>query len=186
MEATTYLVLLRGINVGGKNKLPMKDLVDMFGAAGCRRVRSYIQSGNVVFEASPDLAASLPGVISGEIAAKFGFRVPVITRTVEQVRGVLLGNPYLATGAAEDTLHVFFLADPPGPDRVATLEPDRSPPDEFAVRGSEVFARLPEGMARTKLTNAYFDARLATISTARNWRTVAKLLELMEAPPGPG
>jgi uncharacterized protein (DUF1697 family) len=89
-------------------------------------------------------------------------------------------NPFLAAGAADETLHVLFLADPPSPRRVADLDPDRSPPDAFVVLGQEVYLRLPHGAARTKLTNAYFDARLATTSTGRNWRTVTKLLALME------
>jgi uncharacterized protein (DUF1697 family) len=83
-------------------------------------------------------------------------------------------------GAAEATPHVMFLADLPSPVSVDNLDPDRSPPDTFVVRGREVYLQLPDGVARTKLTNGYFDSKLATTSTGRNWRTVTKLLELME------
>ena len=175
------IAFLRGINVGGKNRLPMKDLVAMFAEAGCDNVRSYIQSGNVLFTASPSLATGIPVLITAQITERFGFRVPVMVRTAEQLRGVLLNNPFRAMGAAEETLHVLFLADQLDPRAVEELDPDRSPPDAFRVQGREVYLCLPRGVADTKLTNAYFDAKLGTVSTGRNWRTVTKLLELAGA-----
>jgi uncharacterized protein (DUF1697 family) len=174
----TCLALLRGINVGGKNKLPMKDLVEIFVAAGCRGVRTYIQSGNVIFRADPDEKLRLPGLITAEIARRFGYSVPVVLRTTDEIAGVLTNNPFLIAGASEDELHVLFLADLPAKRCVEGLDPERSPPDAFAVSGREVYLRLPNGVARTKLTNAYFDSKLATTSTGRNWRTVTKLFEL--------
>jgi len=178
--ATTYLALLRGINVGGKNKLPMKDLVDMFVAVGCDDVRTYIQSGNVLFRTTDDASSRIPNQITTRIAERYGYRVPLVLRTAEQVRNVVENNPFLADSALEDALHVMFLADLPHPSRVDDLDPNRSVPDRFIVRGQEIYLRLPHGMADTKLSNAYFDAKLATTSTARNWRTVTKLLDLME------
>jgi uncharacterized protein (DUF1697 family) len=174
-----YLALLRGINVGGKNKLSMKDLIGVFTDSGCEHVKSYIQSGNVIFDAAPDVAARLPDVISARIAERFGYRTPVVLRTAAELAAVIAHNPFLGAGCAEDALHVYFLADQPDPRRVGQLDPDRSPPDRFEVSGREVYLRLPIGMARTKLTNAYFESKLVTMSTARNWRTVTKLLELM-------
>lgn len=179
--SVTYVALLRGINVGGKNKLPMKELIEMFVEAGCDDARSYIQSGNVIFNAAPDVSAQLPAQITTRIAQRFGYRTPVLLRSAEQLRDVISNNPFLPGGAAEVTLHVMFLADRPSSHRVAELDPERSPPDAFIVRGQEVYLRLPGGMADTKLTNSYFDSKLATTSTARNWRTVTKLLELMDA-----
>ena len=177
----TYLALLRGINVGGKNKLPMRDLIAIFTESGCQDVRSYIQSGNVIFDASPGVAAGLAVQVAARIADRFGYRMPVLLRTAADLAAMLAGNPFLEEGCPEDELHVYFLADRPEPDRVAQLDPDRSPSDRFSVIGREIYLRPPDGMARTRLTNAYFDARLATVSTARNWRTASKLLELMGA-----
>ena len=174
-----YLALLRGINVGGKNKLPMTDLVAMFAAAGCRDVRSYIQSGNVIFQADPAIVASLPDVITASIAEQCGYQVPVVLRATEQLGDVIRHNPFIAQGADEETLHVLFLADRPSAARVESLDPDRSPPDAFVVSGQEVYLRLPNGAGRTKLTNGYFDAKLATVSTGRNWRTVTTLYTMM-------
>jgi uncharacterized protein (DUF1697 family) len=179
MDVTNYLALLRGVNVGGKNKLPMKALAEMFVAAGCHNVRTYIQSGNVLFAADPSIATKLPARIASRIEADFGYRTPVVLRTADQLATIVANNPFRVSEATLDSLHVLFLADPPGPSRVASLDPNRSPPDAFIFRGQEVFLHCPNGVARTKLTNAYFDSKLATISTGRNWRTVTKLLVLM-------
>lgn len=175
-----HIALLRGINVGGKNMLPMADLAKMFAEAGCTDVRTYIQSGNVVFKAAPDIAAGLPKAISAQIVKKFGLAVPVVLRNLEQLEKVVTNNPFLKAGAPEDILHVMFLADVPKTDSIAQLDPKRSPPDEFIVRGRDIYLKLPNGVARSKLTNAWFDSKLGTVSTGRNWRTVLKLLEMMK------
>ena len=177
-EAAINVALLRGINVGGKNKLPMKDLATMFAEAGCEEVQTYIQSGNVVFRAEPSLADRIPELISEAILSRFGYRVPLIIRTGDDIREVADANPFVRAGAETDKLHVVFLADLPDAAEVDTLDPNRSPPDEFAARGREIYLHCPEGLARTKLTNSYFDSKLTTISTVRNWKTVLKLLEL--------
>jgi uncharacterized protein (DUF1697 family) len=174
------VALLRGVNVGGKNKLPMKELAGIFKEEGCEHVQTYIQSGNVVFRAAPRVVSRLPNAIAGRIAAKYGYRTPVVLRTAEQMRAIVANNPFLAAGSAEDLLHVLFLAKKPDPVRIATLDPQRSPPDSFSVCGRDIYLRLPNGAGQTKLTNAYFDGKLDTISTGRNWQTVIKLLELMQ------
>lgn len=173
-----HVALLRGINVGGKNMLPMKDLAAMFTNAGCASVSTYIQSGNVVFEASPALSRRIPTLIERAISDRFGYKVPVMTRTGGELHKIVRGNPFLQAGADAGTLHVAFLAGPPAAAKVKALDPDRSPPDAFAVRGREIYLQCPNGYGRTKLTNGYFDSKLATTSTVRNWRTVVKLLEL--------
>ncbi|MBI4952982.1 MAG: DUF1697 domain-containing protein [Myxococcales bacterium] len=174
-DETEHVALLRGINVGGKNKLPMKELVPLFEQAGCRAVRTYIQSGNVVFRAAGARAARVPGVVADAIEARFGFRAPVVLRTAAELRAVAGANPFVRSGAEAGALHVVFLAERPTASRAGALDPGRSPPDELVLRGREIYLRLPNGAARTKLTNAYFDATLATTSTVRNWRTVLAL-----------
>jgi uncharacterized protein (DUF1697 family) len=150
----------------------------MFSAAGCARVRTYIQSGNVVFEASAKIAGALPGVVERAIATGFGLRVPVLLRTAEELGAVVRENPFLAKSAEPEGLHVAFLSAEPTAARVAALDHGRSLPDEMAVLGREVYLRLPNGVARTKLTNAYLDSALAATSTVRNWRTVEKLAQM--------
>jgi len=175
---TTHVVLLRGINVGGKNKLPMKDLVAILTAAGCVDVQTYIQSGNAVCKAAKATARNLPSAIAAGILNRTGYRIAVVTRSAGELVDICHSNPFLEAGKEPDTLHVAFLADVPEPGRVSALDVHRSPPDELIVRGREIYLRLPKGVAPSKLTNAYFDATLGTTSTMRNWRTVLKLLEL--------
>jgi uncharacterized protein (DUF1697 family) len=175
-----YVALLRGVNVGGKNRLPMKGLAAMFAEAGCTDVVTYIQSGNVVFRATEACAARLPAAISKAVADRLGFRAPVVMRTAGELRAVARGNPFLrgGTSAEAESLQVMFLANRPSSAGVAALDPERSPPDEFQVKGREIYLRCPNGVGRSRLTNEYFDSKLATTSTMRNWRTVLKLVEM--------
>jgi uncharacterized protein (DUF1697 family) len=173
-----HAAFLRAINVGGKNKLPMKDLATMFEAVGCRDVVTYIQSGNVVFSAPATVLKKLPQTISRRIADDFGHTVPVVIRSHEQIAAVVRGNPFLKAGEPEKTLHVVFLADLPAAEAVAKLDPQRSPPDRFIVAGQDIYLHLPNGAGESKLTNAWMDSKLSTISTARNWTTVLKLYEM--------
>jgi uncharacterized protein (DUF1697 family) len=158
--------------------LPMKDLARMFADAGCTDVCTYIQSGNVVFEA-PAGAPGFADLVARNIEKRFGFRVPVILRTSKEIAKIVRDNPFLQAGLAEKTLHVYFLADAPDARAIAGLDPGRSAPDAFQVRGQEIYLHLPNGMARTKLTNAYFDSKLSTTCTARNWATILKIAEMM-------
>ncbi|MFP5503851.1 MAG: DUF1697 domain-containing protein [Candidatus Sericytochromatia bacterium] len=176
----TYVVLLRGINLGGKNKLPMKDLAGMLTELGCHDVTTYIQSGNAVVGMDAALAAALPGRLAERIQEQAGLRVPVVVRAREAFTAVVHDNPFLAAGADPQALHVMFLADEPSPEDVALLDPNRSPADAYLVRGREIYLHCPQGVADSRLTNAYFDARLKTVSTSRNWRTVLKLRDMAE------
>jgi uncharacterized protein (DUF1697 family) len=171
------VALLRGINVGGKNLLPMKELAALFAECGSADVATYIQSGNVVFRAAL-AGAALETKLERAIADRFGFEVPVVVRSAAELRAISKQNPFLPARDVGE-LHVAFLKHAPAPERVAALDHRRSPPDEFEVVAREIYLRCPNGVARTKLTNAYFDRALATISTARNWRTVLKLVDMV-------
>ncbi len=173
-----HVALLRGINLAGKNRLPMKDLAAMFTDAGCGSVVTYIQSGNVVFVASAALARRIPTIIEKAISDSFGYQVPMVIRTRGELLQIARANPFLRAGAEPGTLHVAFLAGSPAAAKVKALDPDRSPPDAFAVRGREIYLHCPNGFGRSKLTNAYFDSKLGTTSTVRNWKTVETLVEL--------
>jgi uncharacterized protein (DUF1697 family) len=164
--------------VGGKNKLPMSDLVAVFEAAGCRDVTTYIQSGNVIFRAPDRVAQRLPDLISKGIRERFKLNVPVVIRSAGELALITSNNPFLTVGADPKTLHVLFLAGTPAAEDAAALNPSRSPGDAFVVRGREIFLHLPNGVARTKLTNDYFDRALHAVTTGRNWQTVLKLCEL--------
>jgi uncharacterized protein (DUF1697 family) len=178
-----YAAMLRGINVGGKNILPMKDLATLFTKAGARKVETYVQSGNVIFDAAAKAAARFPALIETAIAKQFGFSSPVILRSAEELAKVAKSHPAHVAGEDTKPLHVMFLADSPDPKRLADLDPKRSPPDTFTVKGREIYLLLPNGVARSKLTNAYFDSRLGTVTTIRNWNTVLRLCEMTAGSP---
>jgi uncharacterized protein (DUF1697 family) len=173
-----YAALLRGINVGGKHVVPMAELARLFSAAGCRDVATYIQSGNVVFGADARTVARLPGELAAQIQRRFGVDAPVVLRTHAELAAVAGKNPFVSLGADLARLMVVFLAETPARTALATLDPARSPPDELVVRGRDIYLRCPNGYGRSKLTNQYFDSKLKTVSTVRNWRTVLKLVEL--------
>ncbi len=175
-----FIALFRGINVGGKNKLPMKDLIRVFAELGCVDVASYIQSGNIIFKAPADLARRVPTLVAKRIHGTMGMTVPIVLRSSKELEEVSRNNPFLKTAIDFTRLHVAFLADLPSSIQASSLDPNRSPPDRFVLRGREIYLSLPKGVAKTKLTNAYFDSKLATVSTLRNWNTVQKLIELSQ------
>lgn len=156
----------------------MKDLAEVFAAAKCKDVRTYIQSGNITFTCADSVVAGLCQSLEKAIEARFGFTAPVILRSHEELARISRTNPFLRTGAPQQALYVYFLGKEPGAEAVAKLDSKRSPGDEFRVIGGEIYLYMPNGMGRSKLTNAYFDSKLTTISTARNWATVLKLLEM--------
>lgn len=177
----SHVALLRGINLGSHNKLAMKDLAEIFSGAGCTEVAPYILSGNIVFSAGTGLAARIGPLVAAQIKRRYGYDVPVILRTAAELKKAISGNPLLKAGALDKELHVMFLAHPPDRSRIDMLDPNRSPPGTFQVCGSEIYLRLPNGMGRSKLNHQYFEAKLGTIGTVRNWRTVTTLFDLMKA-----
>ncbi len=177
LSAALHVALLRGINVGGRNQLPMRELAALFAGAGCREVRTYLQSGNVVF--ASEETAGLEPRLAGAIEAQFGMRVPVVVRSAEEMRQAVRGNPFVKARVPEEMLHVYFLADAPDAAAIKGLDAKRSPEDTFVVAGREIYLHLPSGVARTKLTNVYFDKALGTVSTMRNWRTCLALTAML-------
>lgn len=173
-----HVALLRGINVGGKRSVPMPALKKLFEKAGCTDVDTYIQSGNVVFGAPVASLAKLAEVLPKQMEKAFGFPMPVVLRSAGDLAKVVSANPFLRPGVAPESLHVAFLRDVPTKAAVAALDPARSPGDSFAVVKGDVFLHLPNGVAKTKLSNAWLDSKLGTVSTVRNWRTVLTLVEM--------
>ena len=194
-----YVALLRGINVGGRNAVAMPALRVVFESLGHERVTTYIQSGNVCFTSAPagatagvggdppgqGAASGRAGVASPvDLAAEielamlqaFGLGVRVVLRTRTELARLAAVNPFLDSEAGRAKIHVFFLAAMPTPEGLAKLDPDRFPPDAFAVVGREIFVHYPNGAGRSRLTLDYFERRLGTHGTARNWNTVNELL----------
>jgi uncharacterized protein (DUF1697 family) len=175
----SYVALLRGVNVGGKNKLPMKDLAHIFQTCGCNKVRTYIQSGNVVFECAKSVGR-LGQTVGSAIEQRFGFNPALVLRSLDELENVVKNNPFLIAGAKESELHVVFFAEAPTGNELK-LERYKFPPDEYAVRAKEIYLRLPNGAGRSKLAAALSRNNPKSVATMRNWRTVNKLIEMMKA-----
>ena len=174
----TYAALLRGVNVGGRGKLPMPALVKAFESLGHEDVRSYIQSGNVVFRSSVTDPGKLSAALERMLSEQFGLETRVLLRTHAELAAVAAGSPF------DEAVHVVFLDSRPKPAAVAALDPDRSPGDRFAVAGREIYLSLASGAGRTKLTLDWLERRLGVAGTQRNWNTVLKLVELTAPPAG--
>ena len=171
----TQIAFLRGVNVGGRNRVPMAALRDALEAAGFTNVRTHLQSGNVLVDTETP-AGTTSERIAGTIEDAFGLDITVLVRTPAQI--ARLANPFLDVEPDGAKTHVVFLAEKPAGARVEKLDPERSPPDAFAVVGRELFAHYPNGAGRSKLTLDYLERTLDTRGTARNWNTVCALLEL--------
>lgn len=177
----TFVALLRGINLAGRNRVPMPELRSALESLGLEDVVTYIQSGNVVFRSRGGRAQELTARIEGRIAEAFRIEVVVLLRTPAELTKVAGGNPFVRGGADPSKLHVVFLSGKPTRKAAAQLDPDRSPPDELRLEGREIYLHTPNGFGRSKLTVDYFERRLGVAATARNWKTVTKLVELTEA-----
>jgi len=174
---TSYVAMVRGINVGGRAKVAMADLRTAFSGLGYEDVRSYIQSGNVVFRTAQG-ARGLPAAIEARLAEDLGLPVKVVIRTSTELATILARNP-LADGSRDTGgLHVTFLAASPTAARARALDPGAHLPDEFRVVGREVYVHCPNGYGRTKLNNAYFERALDVVATTRNVKTVGELIRL--------
>jgi uncharacterized protein (DUF1697 family) len=175
-----YVSLLRAVNVGGRT-IPMSDLRALYEDLGHTDVVTYVQSGNVVSRTSTRRATGVERAVSGALAERFGFDVEVLVRTPQQLQALLDDNPFLARrgkAPAPTTLHVTFLAAAPDAERVRALDEREFAPDEFHVRGREVYLSCPNGYGRTKITNGWFERKLQVAATTRNWNTVTTLSEL--------
>jgi uncharacterized protein (DUF1697 family) len=175
MRRVVYVALLRGINVGGKTKIPMAALRDTCAAAGCEDVVTYIQSGNVVLKSALS-ADKLRTALEEAIAKEFGFNPAVMIRTAKELAATVERNPY--AGAEEKFLHVGFLHAAPNAATKKCLAAIDCAPEELTVAGRDVYLHLPSGMGRAALPVQLDRCLRPAQITVRNWRTVTKLAEL--------
>ena len=172
-----YIALFRGINVGGKNILPMKELAEILETMGYKNVRTYIQSGNVVFESSKKIETKDTVDISKEIFRKKGFEPKVLLLSVEQLQDAIKKNPF-PTGNGK-VLHYFFLESHPGQPNIERLESLKLESEKFKLNLKVFYLYAPEGIGRSKLAAAV-EKSIGVPVTTRNWNTVNKLAPMVE------
>ena len=177
-KTSTVIALLRGINVGGKNKLSMADLRSIAEEAGFGNASTYVQSGNVVLPSVPDgQVGRVAATLTAAIAERTGLTIPVITRTADEWRAIIDANPFPEAAADGTKLHVILLDGPPS-SKLKAFDAGPFAPEESSVGEREVYLSLPDGMGRSKLAVAMQRADHAKSGTARNWRTVLALDEM--------
>ncbi len=179
----TWVALLRGVNVGGNNKLPMRQLAAALEAAEFREVRTYIQSGNIVFRAASRTQAPLASRIASVLQSEFAIAAPVLVLSLAELRAAANGIPFPEVGSEADggRLHLHFLAREPARVDRERLESLRSGAERWALQGRIFYLHTPDGAGKSKLM-AQAEKALGVPATARNWRTVCALLELAAQP----
>jgi uncharacterized protein (DUF1697 family) len=175
----TYIALFRGINVGGNNPLPMKELVALLEGLGAKKVRTYIQSGNAVFQSPAMNSAQLSRQLAAEIKKRHGFEPHVLLLSTEAINAAMAKNPFPAAEADPGSLHLGFLASIPQNPDLAKLNSLRKASERFHLGDNVFYLHAPEGVGRSRLA-ASAEKLLGVPMTDRNWRTVCKIRELTE------
>ena len=178
------MALLRGINVGRARQIGMPRLAELLTGRGHANVRTLLRSGNVVLD-SPLGETELVADLELAIEKEFGWAVPVVVRTAEELAAVIAGDPFSTLATDPARYLVTFLPEPPAPDKVDALPPVEGG-GEYLVRGRELYLWLPDGIANTPLAAWKWDRLLGVAGTGRNWNTVLKIGTLASGSPTSG
>ena len=173
-----YIALLRGINVGGKNKIKMETLREICSALGFENVKTYINSGNIIFETAKTGDTELAAEIENAIEKEFGLQIKTIVRSIAEIEAIVKNNPFDGQFENDKDLHVFFLDEEMPNEKRELLLSNNNENEMFAVRGREIFCLLRVSVLDSLIGKDYIAKKLKIPSTARNWRTVNKVLEL--------
>lgn len=176
---TTYIAILRGINVSGQKIIKMAALKKMYENLNYENIKTYVQSGNVIFSSKEHDSKKLEVIISSAIKNEFGFEVPVIVLTVKILKTVIDNNPFAKDEIKDHSfLHVTFLADHPTQNHKEDIIEKKQPNEEIAFTSNAVYLYCPNGYGKTKLNNNFLENKLNVKATTRNWKTTAELLRL--------
>ena len=171
--------ILTGINVGGKRKILMADLRKLYDELGFKNSQTYIQSGNVFFDyTGKKKIAAIESMIYEAIHKAYGFEVPVIVRTVAEIRNAYNNNPFATEDTAIEHLHLTFLKEIPTAEHLEKINTYDYPSDQFKIIGKDAYIYCEGKYHKSKLTNNFFEKKLKVAATTRNWKTMKKLLEL--------
>ena len=173
-----YVAFLRGINVGGKNKLPMEILRKVCAAQGFTNVKTYINSGNVIFETAKIDDKKLAAKIESAIENEFGLQIKVIVRTIEEIAAIVKNNPFAGQFENDKDVHVFFLDEELSSEKRDILLSNNNENEKFAVQNREIFCLLRVSVLDSLIGKDYIGKKLKVSATARNWRTVHKVLDI--------
>jgi uncharacterized protein (DUF1697 family) len=173
----THIALFRGINVGGNNILPMKELVVILKNLGSQGVKTHIQSGNAVFQHRAERAAELSDRIRAAINRSHGFEPHVLLLDVAELEQAMASNPFPQAESDPNTLHLYFLADLPENPDLETLDSLKRDTEQYSLNDKVFYLYAPDGIGRSKLA-ARVEKSLGVAATARNWRSVSKIVAM--------
>ena len=177
-----YVAMLRAVNVTG-HTIKMEQLRGLCDGLGLQKVETYVQSGNIVFQAKTENPALLSKRIAESILDSFGFETPVIVRTSKDMESVVAHNPFLNEKDVDSSkLHVTFLEEAAQKSSLKTLEKLATSQDRFYPASREIYLYCPEGYGRAKLSNNAIEKALSVTATTRNWRTTNTLLDMVSKP----
>ena len=177
----TYILLLRGINVGGHRKIKMAEFKTELQKIEMQEVKTYIQSGNIVFKYGKVAESTLTTVIEGLILKKYGFEVSALVLTAENFADIFNNNPYLPERENEiEKLYCTLLYEIPEPFKIKTLEMVEASGDKFIIAGTCLYFYYENGYGKSKLNNPVVESKLKVKATTRNWKTMTKLIEMIE------
>ncbi len=175
-----YIAMLRGVNVTGHNTIKMEVLRGLCQGLGFRNVETYVQSGNIVFQALLENPEAISKRIGETVLRSFGFDTPVIVRTSKEMRNVIGNNPFLKEkGIDSSKLHVTFLSETAQKGSEKKLETLATNPDRFYPASHEIYLYCPGGYGRTRLSNNAIEKALSVEATTRNWKTTNTLFEMV-------
>ena len=177
----TVIALFRGINVGGNNILPMKELIPVLEGLGLENIKTYIQSGNVVFQSNMDDKNTLSERLSEAVQKSHGFSPWVLLLTEAELQSAMENNPFPEAEADPKSLHLSFLAEKTENADIELLKQLKKDNERFALTDSVFYLHAPDGIGRSKLA-AKVEKALGVAITGRNWRTVNKIQAMVEAP----
>jgi uncharacterized protein (DUF1697 family) len=174
--------MLRGVNMTGHNSIKMTDLSALYRDLGFIEPETFIQSGNVIFNTDRDiLAHEIAQAIETAIHNAFGYDVPVMIRTVKEMRDLVNLNPFISEINFDPAkMAVIFLHETPAESQINKVADVDYPPDKFMIIGNEIYTFCPNGFGRTKIYTNFFENKMKVTGTARNWKTVTTLLTLAE------
>lgn len=176
----TYISILRGINVGGKRKIKMAELKELYSKLNFLNITSYIQSGNVIFNSEvKEDCNKISAQIEKAILNTFGFEVPVIVKTSDELKQAISDNPFSFVEEKE-RLHLTFLSEIPSSEKAKLLKKFNFDPDQFKIIGKNTFIYCNGKYSESKLTNNFLETKLNVLCTTRNWKTVLQLYELVK------
>jgi uncharacterized protein (DUF1697 family) len=173
----TYIAFFRGINVGGNNPLPMKDLVAILEGTGARKIKTYIQSGNAVFQSAEKNPSQLPQKLAAEIKKRHGFEPYILILELEAIKRAIAENPFPEAETDPGSLHLGFLASRPKSPNLEKLSRLKKESERFHLSNGVFYLHAPEGVGKSKLA-ASSEKLLGVPMTDRNWRTVCKVMEM--------